>query len=78
MGDRDLLESAKHGKKRVGQRFLVKYLTDGKKMGWGQSIKAKCYDCSGMGDEKVCELRDCPLWFYSPYQPRAPHQDRAS
>ena len=67
----DLLRSAKHGKLRVGKRFLIKYLMDGKKLSWGQAIKAKCYDCAGMGESGKCDLQTCSLFPYSPYRPRA-------
>ena len=68
--DRDLLNSAKNGKLRIGKRFLIYYLETGKKLKWGQAIKAKCYDCDGMGDSGQCILVECPLFPYSPYKDR--------
>ena len=64
---KDLLNSAKNGKLRIGKKFLVRYLTNGKKLGWGQAIKAKCFDCDGMGDTGKCELKSCSLYPFSPY-----------
>ena len=73
--DRDLLESAKGGKRRMGQTFLVKYLTGGK-LTQRQSIKAKCYDCDGMGETGQCDLVECPLFPYSPFQERSRERTR--
>ena len=65
--DRDLLASAKSGKVRRGKKELIKHLSGGK-LTWGQAMKAKCYDCDGMGDTGECDLVDCPLYRYSPYR----------
>ena len=62
---KDYIESAKSGKKRVGQRLLIKHL-QGETITRGQSIKAKCYDCMGMGEQKSCKMPHCPLYKYSP------------
>ena len=64
--DHELLQSAKRGKTRAGKRELIKWL-EGGKLTWGKAIKAKCYDCSGMGDAKDCNLETCPLLPFSPY-----------
>lgn len=62
----DILESAKSGRKRKGQTFLIKHL-EGKRLTQQQAIKAKCYDCDGMGETGECELTECSLYPYSPY-----------
>ena len=65
--DERLLASAKRGTRRVGKDQLIKWL-EGKKLGWGQAIKAKCYDCSGMGEDPICLMESCPLLPFSPYR----------
>lgn len=62
----DFLSSAKAGKKRQGKKQLVAYL-EGKVLTRQAAIKAKCYDCDGMGDTGECDLRHCALFPYSPY-----------
>jgi hypothetical protein len=64
--DNDLLKSAKSGKARAGQRELVRWL-EGGRLTRAQAVKAKCYDCSGMGDSGKCDLEGCPLLPFSPY-----------
>ena len=63
----ELLDSAKNGKKRSSQKFLIRYL-EGNKLTRSQAIKAKCYDCDGMGDTAKCELKECTLYPYSPFR----------
>ena len=65
--DRELLSSARTGKKRAGQVDLIKHL-EGRRLTRGSAIKAKCYDCSGMGEEPLCEITECSLYPYSPYR----------
>ena len=60
----DLLQSAKNGTKRRGKKELIKHL-EGKKLTWGQAIRAKCYDCNGMGEQKDCDNLECPLLPYT-------------
>ena len=62
----DLLESAKSGKRRDGQVVLIKHL-EGRRLTRSQAIRAKCYDCDGMGDSGVCGLVECSLYPFSPY-----------
>ena len=62
----DLLKSAKKGKKRAGRRELIKHL-EGTRITRGQAIKAKCYDCNGMGEFGDCDMVGCPLLPFSPY-----------
>lgn len=62
--DQDLLNSAKHGSRRKGQKDLIAYLS-GKRITRQQAILAKCYDCDGMGESGVCDVGDCPLYPYS-------------
>jgi hypothetical protein len=63
----ELLESAKSGKRRDGQVVLIKHL-NGIRLTQRQAIRAKCYDCDGMGDTGVCELVECPLYPFSTYK----------
>ena len=60
------LQSAKSGKKKAGQTFLIKYLT-GDKITRKQSMDARCYECQGMGDSDKCEITQCPLFPYSKF-----------
>jgi hypothetical protein len=63
----DMLRSAEKGPKRQGKKELVKFLK-GEKITRSQSVKAKCYDCNGMGESNVCEIDTCPLLPYSPFR----------
>ena len=65
--DRDLLASARSGKHRSSQKFLIKYL-EGGKLTRTQALKAKCYDCDCMGESAECVLEECPLLPYSPFK----------
>ncbi len=69
MKDERALEQAKKGNKRAGQGDLIKHLM-GKRLFRSQAIKAKCYDCNGLGEQKDCDIEDCSLFPYSPYQNR--------
>ena len=62
-----MLESAKSGVSRAGKGDLIKYL-NGKRITRQQSIKAKCYDCDGMGETGECVIKTCALWPFSPYK----------
>lgn len=64
--DNRLLDSAVNGTKRAGQIQLIKYLK-GTRLTRQEAIKAKCYDCDGMGDSGVCNVEGCPLLPYSPF-----------
>lgn len=64
--DIDMLRSARGGKKRAGQSNLISYLS-GKRITRDQSIKAKCYECNGMGEQLDCDIEACALFPYSPY-----------
>jgi len=63
----DLLSSAKGGKRRNGQMLLIKYLNGGS-LTRGQAIRAKCYDCDGMGETGICDLKTCSLYPYSSFK----------
>jgi len=67
MEDTRMLESARKGKKKTGQKDLINHLL-GKRLTRTQAIKAKCYDCNGMGEINTCESDDCSLYPYSPYR----------
>ena len=62
----DMLSSARSGRSRKGQTYLINYLM-GKKLTRQQAIQAKCYDCDGMGDTGECALKDCTLYPYSSF-----------
>ena len=62
---RDILKSAERGKHRAGQRKLIKHLK-GQRLTRQQAIKAKCYNCNGMGELKICNIKTCALYPYSP------------
>jgi hypothetical protein len=61
-----LYDSAKKGKSRSGQNFLMRHCK-GTRLTPSQAIKAKCYDCNGMGEERICENEECSLWPYSQF-----------
>jgi len=63
----DMLKSAKDGKLRAGKNNLIKHLTGGR-LTRQQAIKAKCYDCQGMGETDKCDIKACSLFPYSPYK----------
>ena len=64
--DHQLFRSAVNGKKRAGQKDLLDYL-NGKKLTQRKAIRAKCYDCDGMGESGKCDIDTCSLFPYSPY-----------
>jgi len=64
--DEALLQSARSGKKKKGQAFLIKYL-EGGKLVRSQAVYAKCYDCNGMGDSDECDIEGCPLYPFSQF-----------
>jgi len=63
----DIMESAKRGKRRNGQMQLIKHLNGGR-LTRSQAIRAKCYDCDGMGETGLCDLKNCPLYPYSSFK----------
>ena len=63
----DILESCKTGKSRAGKTQLLKYLKGGR-LTRQEAIKAKCYDCDGMGDAGECVIENCSLYPYSPFK----------
>lgn len=65
--DEKLLESAKQGVHRAGRKDLIDYL-QGKRLTQRKAIKAKCYDCNGMGELKNCDIESCPLYPYTPHK----------
>ena len=62
----DILESAKSGRRKMGRTFLIRHL-EGERLTQQQAIRAKCYDCDGMGETGECDLKECPLYPYSPF-----------
>lgn len=67
MEDDRLLENARKGKRRIGRKDLIRHL-EGKRLTQRQAIRAKCYDCNGMGESNICDIEDCSLFGYSPYR----------
>ena len=65
--DEDMLKSARQGKRKAGKTDLINYLL-GATITRNQAIKAKCFDCNGMGDTGECEMEHCPLYPFSPYR----------
>lgn len=63
----DMMRSAEKGKGRCGKSQYIKYLK-GKRLTRSASIKAKCYECDGMGESGKCDMDDCSLFPYSPYK----------
>jgi hypothetical protein len=61
-----MLESAQTGKHRAGRTEIIRHLT-GNRLTQRQAIKAKCYDCNGMGESNECDVTECSLHPYSPY-----------
>jgi hypothetical protein len=62
----NLLQSAKNGTRRIGQKDLINHL-EGKRLTQRQAIRAKCYDCNGLGEDDKCSDKECALSSYSPY-----------
>jgi hypothetical protein len=62
-----MLQSAKSGTRRVGKLDLIAHL-QGKRLTRKQAIKAKCYECNGMGEQADCDMEDCSLFPYSPFK----------
>ena len=65
--DREYLFRVKTYPKQSGRADLIKHL-EGKRLSKGQAIKAKCYDCNGMGESYECDIETCSLYPYSPYK----------
>jgi hypothetical protein len=62
-----IMSSWRSGKKRAGRMDLFKHLR-GNRITQRQAIRAKCYDCNGMGELKSCSIETCSLFHYSPYK----------
>jgi len=67
-----ILESAKSGKSRKGKTDYLNYLK-GKIITQRQVIRAKCYDCDGMGETGECSIETCALLPFSPYNITGKH-----
>lgn len=63
----DMLKSAELGTSRAGKNTLIKHLK-GERITRQQAIRAKCYDCNGMGEQGECDIKTCALFPYSPYK----------
>jgi hypothetical protein len=73
--DEELYASAKSGTKRRGKLELIKHL-EGKRLTVSEAVKAKCYDCDGMGESGECDMESCSLFPYSVYNPNKLKQNR--
>lgn len=62
-----MIASAKSGNRGAGQSDLIKHL-NGKRITQRQAIRAKCYECNGMGEMKTCDIDTCSLYPYSPFK----------
>jgi len=62
-----ILQNAKDGKRRAGKWELIRYLQGGR-LTPAQAIRAKCYDCCGMGEVSECGLNACSLFPRCPYR----------
>ena len=67
---KSMLESAKKAPLRRGKKELIKHL-EGGKITRSQAVRAKCFDCNGMGESNLCYIITCPLYPYSPYRQKA-------
>ncbi len=67
-----ILESAKSGKSRKGKTDYLNYLK-GKILTQRQAIRAKCFDCDGMGETSKCSIETCALLPFSPYNITGKH-----
>jgi len=65
-GKEMIYNSAKTGKRRKGQKELLRFL-NGERLTRQQAINGKCYDCDGMGESGVCDITECTLYSYSPF-----------
>ena len=72
--DDQFLQSVKLGKSKIGKVQLLKHL-NGVRLTQREAIKAKCYDCDGMGDSGCCDMTTCSLFPYSPYAGKQPPKD---
>jgi len=67
MPNDEIIKSAERGPLRKGKNDLIKHLK-GQRLTQRQAIRAKCFDCNGMGELGTCEIQTCALWPYSPYR----------
>lgn len=63
----EMLRTVRNYPKKAGKSDLIKHLS-GKKITRGSAIKAKCYDCNGMGESNECDMKTCSLYPFSPYR----------
>ena len=61
-------------KKMKGKNILIKYLK-GLSIEKNESVYAKCYECSGYGENFPCGSVECPLWVFCPYQKNVAEED---
>ena len=73
----EYIREAMNGKSRSGKTQLLKYLR-GSRITRQESIKAKCFDCDGMGDSGECDLEHCALYPYSPFKTNSKSVQRAA
>ena len=63
----------------IGSSNLAAY-REGGDLSAGQSIKAKCADCmADYADGRLsCDMPDCPLWPFMPYNPNKKRRSNPS
>jgi len=65
--DKSYLENVKRGTMRKGKNELLKHLS-GAKIHRAAAIKAKCYDCNGLGESNECSVSTCPLYGFTQWK----------
>ena len=62
-------EIEEHGKSRRGKSDWLRY-QKGERLTRAKAIQAYCYECNGYGELKTYDIKECPLYPYSPYSPK--------
>ena len=62
-------EIEQQGKLRRGKNDWLRY-QKGERLTRAKAIRAYCYECNGYGELKTCDIKECPLYPYSPYSPK--------
>ena len=75
MIDKEYLNKVKAYPKQIGKADLVRYL-EGKRLYRSQAIRAKCYDCNGMGESYECSDTACSLYPFTQFRVRAQFEKR--
>jgi hypothetical protein len=59
-------EINEHGVTSRGKTLMLKFL-NGESLSASQAIKANCFCCMGYESREDCEMSNCPLYNYMPY-----------